>query len=287
MLGVLNPGHVDAHPSAHLSAHIGVLIIVGGRQYRAGSGRSFVNVARQLAESGTPSLRFDTRGMGDSSGAIRSFEEIEPDIGCAIDAMFSELPALQGVVLWGLCDAASAALLYWGATSDSRVKGLVLLNPWIRSEQTLAKTRMRHHYRDRVSDLQFWRRLVAGQVHWRALLAWWADWKISRSSGRSGLSFHAAMAQAWRRFDQPLLLVLGDNDETALEFHEAASALPEWAGTLAQRSVSIEWLAGAGHTFSSANQMRGVIDATQRLLVKLEADPALREPDAGGQSLPP
>ena len=57
-------------------ARIGVLVIVGGPQYRVGSHRQFVLMARSLAQSGYAVLRFDYRGMGDSDGEMRTFESV-------------------------------------------------------------------------------------------------------------------------------------------------------------------------------------------------------------------
>ncbi len=91
---------------------IGVLVVVGGPQYRVGSHRQFVLMARALAESGFSVLRFDYRGMGDSEGSTRTFKDVGPDIAAAIDVLLREQPLLTGVVLWGLCDAASACLMY-------------------------------------------------------------------------------------------------------------------------------------------------------------------------------
>src|SRR5450830_826016 len=105
----------------------GVLIVVGGPQYRAGSHRQFTLLARSLAEQGIAAMRFDYRGMGDSAGAVRSFEDVDEDLRCAIDAFQQAVPAVRELVIWGLCDAASAALFY--AHTDPRVCGLVLLNP--------------------------------------------------------------------------------------------------------------------------------------------------------------
>ena len=51
----------------------GVLIVTGGPQYRAGSHRQFVLLARFLAARGMAVLRFDYRGMGDSEGAPRDY----------------------------------------------------------------------------------------------------------------------------------------------------------------------------------------------------------------------
>ena len=57
----------------------GVLVIVGGPQYRVGSHRQYVQLSRHLAEQGIASMRFDVRGMGDSPGVQRSFEEIDDE----------------------------------------------------------------------------------------------------------------------------------------------------------------------------------------------------------------
>ena len=131
LVGILSP--------AAAPAKRGVLVIVGGPQYRAGSHRQFALLARHLAEQGIPALRFDYRGLGDSSGAARTFEDVGADIRSAIDAFQAAVPGLQEVVLWGLCDGAAAALFY--GHQDPRVAGLVLLNPWARSAAGLAMVR--------------------------------------------------------------------------------------------------------------------------------------------------
>jgi len=107
-------------------SHRGVLIVVGGSQYRAGSHRQFTLLCRALAERGIAAMRFDYRGMGDSEGEMRTFEDVRPDIRAAVDQFCVQVPGLREVAIWGLCDAASAALFY--AHQDSRITGLVLLN---------------------------------------------------------------------------------------------------------------------------------------------------------------
>ena len=78
--------------------------MVGGPQYRVGSHRQFVLLARDLAADGFPVFRFDYRGMGDSEGEFRGFEHVEDDIAAAVEAFRSASPGLREIVLWGLCD---------------------------------------------------------------------------------------------------------------------------------------------------------------------------------------
>src|SRR3546814_10054701 len=92
------------------AARRGVLIVGGGPKYRAGSHRQFLLIARRLAEQGYPVLRFDHRGIGDSDGPYLGFEALDADIAAAIDAFVAHCPQVEEVVLWGLCDAASAIL---------------------------------------------------------------------------------------------------------------------------------------------------------------------------------
>ncbi|MGB1108861.1 MAG: hydrolase 1, exosortase A system-associated, partial [Gammaproteobacteria bacterium] len=90
-------------------AETGVLLVVGGPQYRVGSHRQFVLLARDVAAAGWPVLRFDYRGMGDASGEKIDFETCGDDIRAAVDEFQRRCPSIRQVVIWGLCDAASAA----------------------------------------------------------------------------------------------------------------------------------------------------------------------------------
>ena len=142
----------------------GVLVLVGGPQYRVGSHRQFLLLARALAKAGYPVMRFDYRGMGDSTGDLRNFEAVNDEITAAIDAFRQQCPIVVKVVLWGLCDAASSSLLYWDATQDARIGGFVLLNPWVRSETTLARAHIKHYYGQRLLEADFWHKLITGKV---------------------------------------------------------------------------------------------------------------------------
>jgi exosortase A-associated hydrolase 1 len=266
LLGVLSPA---AGPAA-----LGVLIIVGGPQYRAGSHRQFVQLARHLAASGFPTLRFDVRGMGDSGGAQRSFEQLTPDIAAALAAFQRAQPALKRFVLWGLCDGASAALLYLHETADPRVAGLALLNPWVRSEASLAKTHVKHYYRQRLREREFWSKLLSGKVAMGAVSGLWRNLTLGFGAARTSESappFQLRMARAWATFEGPRLLLLSELDLTAREFAEFSTASEEWRQALEQRAPRRIMLGGADHTCSQAAAARAAEAATLQWLAETVA----------------
>jgi exosortase A-associated hydrolase 1 len=233
---------------------LGVVVVVGGPQVRAGSHRQFVQLARALASAGHPVLRFDVRGMGDSSGAQRSFEHITPDIASTIDTMMKAEPRMHGVVLWGLCDGASAALLYLDDTHDRRVLGLCLVNPWLRSAQTLARARVKNYYWQRLRQREFWLKLLQGRVKANAGLGLLQQ--ITQAQARAGESadqpaFQQRMLRAWRAFNAPVLMVLSGNDLTAQEFLEHTRQVTGWQLHMSRPKLQLEHVPNADHTFSA------------------------------------
>lgn len=263
LLGVIHDGEA--------AQAVGVLVVVGGPQIRVGSHRQFVDSARRLAAAGFTTMRFDVRGMGDSSGAQRSFEALDEDIGAAIDALLHARPALRRVVLWGLCDGASAALLYLQRRTDPRVAGLVLLNPWVRTASTQAATTVRHYYRQRLLDRGFWLKLLSGRVAASALRGFIANWRTARHGAASAADegdYTVRMRRAWHHFPGPILLVLSGQDYTAKEFLELAARDPGWQATLAQPKVTRLNLPEADHTFSVPGSAAQVDEATVAWLVR-------------------
>lgn len=250
-----------------------LLIVVGGPQYRAGSHRQFVELARSVAAGGHAVLRFDHRGMGDSGGAMRSFEQISDDIAAAIDFLFKQLPGLRRVVLWGLCDGASAALLYLDDRNDDRVVGVALINPWVRSAQTLARAHVKHYYTRRLREKEFWVKLVSGKVAWTALRNVFENLVRSRAaetrSEDRDCNFQARMRGAWTGFEGPLLVVLSGNDYTAKEFIELCESDKQWAGNLRRPNVSRFDQEKADHTFSERTEQAALTRTTVGWLVQL------------------
>ena len=243
------------------TSRIGVLIIVGGPQYRVGSHRQFVLLSRYLAQQGLAAFRFDYRGIGDGVGPARNFLAIDDDIKAAIDAFGRECPGLEEIYLWGLCDAASAALLY--AYRDERIAGIVLCNPWVRTEATFSKAIVKDYYRKQIFSSTFWRRFVNGKLDvGKSLSSFTAHLRTSfaRASNAerpdtpaatSEHEFPARMLSGLKLFKGRVLLILSGNDLTAAEFDNLIREDREWADALRKKRAVVRRLPAANHTFST------------------------------------
>ena len=247
-------------------AETGVVIIVGGPQYRVGSHRQFVLLARRLAEAGYPTLRFDYRGIGDSTGDARDFESVADDICAAVDILVAEA-GVRKAVLWGLCDAASAAMMY--ADKDSRISGLVLANPWVHSPETAARVRLKSYYGGRLRNPEFWRKLIGLEIDWRDSIG--SVWEYLRQSRRSPerhgggtprKHFISRMLDGWGAFAGPTLLILSGDDLVAKEFRQLCAESPPWLVASRRRGVRTVTLPAANHTFACAEWRAEVEDST-------------------------
>jgi exosortase A-associated hydrolase 1 len=278
LVGVLH------RPAVGVAAQrVGVLIIVGGPQYRVGSHRQFVHLARALAGAGYPVLRFDVRGMGDSSGSPTSFEQQDEDIDAALCALHAAVPDLQRTVLWGLCDGASAALMYLQRRVDARIGGLALANPWVRSAATQARTLVRHYYWDRLRQPSFWRKLLTGGVAGKALADLRGNLRAAgqgsvQAGSNTAMAFQARMALGWMQAQQPILLLNSGQDYTAREFLDACGAQPEWRGALDKPGLCRHDLPDADHTFSGPGDKDAAAQATLAWLQRCVTPSAAEKP---------
>ena len=244
LLAILHGAATGARP--------GILIVVGGPQYRVGSHRQFIQLARSLAARGYPVLRFDCRGMGDSSGTFPGFENIGPDIRAAVDAFTRELAHLPGVVIFGLCDAAAAALLY--CQSDARVRGLVLANPWVRSASGEAKSYVKHYYGRRVLQASFWHKLLTGRLNVVASLAdFFRKLARARSASQPSMSFIDRMLVGLEAFAGRTLILLSERDLTAREFRDLCGSSSGWGAAIRSPRVTVHPCPQADHTFSQSS----------------------------------
>ena len=260
---------IEAVPLGPPAVPLGVVVVVGGPQTRVGSHRQFVSLARGLAGRGICVLRFDYAGMGDSAGPLPDFERAGDDIRAATDTLLSRHPGLAGVVLWGLCDGAAAALLH--APDDPRIRGVVGANPWARSPRTQAVAIASTHYRAQLRSVHFWLRLLRGEVAIAsalrsalavALQARRSDPPESRGA-RAPLP--ARLAAALRALRVPARFLICPSDLTGAEFEQAMSP----SGLLAREGVSTLRFEGADHTFSNREDWDRAVDATADFVLAL------------------
>jgi exosortase A-associated hydrolase 1 len=226
----------------------GVLIVVGGPQYRAGSHRQFTLLARSLAEQGIAAMLFDLRGMGDCEGAMRDFEGVNDDLRAAIDAFFAAVPGMTEVVLWGLCDAASAGALY--AAGDARVSGLVLLNPWVRTDSGEARATLKHYYRARLLDRTLWKKIATFNFDYGAAVGSFRRLLGSAAVAAPSGALPDRMHDGLGRFGGRVLVILSGADLTAQEFGDLADGSPKWKSLMGHERITRRLLPKADHTCS-------------------------------------
>jgi exosortase A-associated hydrolase 1 len=264
LLGILHPAASDSD--------IGVVIIVGGPQYRIGSHRQFVHLARSLARAGMPALRFDYRGMGDSSGVLPGFEHLGPDITAAIEALRRHAPGVRRVVLWGLCDAASAILL--DGVHHPDVCAIVVANPWARTEAGQARTYLKHYYLRRLAAPEFWKKLFSGRLSLRRAAGGLAEnmaatQRKSEDESESDIPYPDRMLEGLHRFAGPVLLILSSEDYTAREFEDYARRSKTGRKALKKNTLSLVRLPRTDHTFSGDEGRCRVAGETTRWLAAL------------------
>ncbi|GAB4139582.1 MAG: hydrolase 1, exosortase A system-associated [Sphingomonadales bacterium] len=250
---------------------LGVLIPVGGPTYRIGAARQYVVLARTLAQAGYATLRFDYRGVGDGTGAYPGLDGIGPDLSAAIAAFQQAYPHIQGIVPWGLCEAASAILIH--GPDLPNIAGAVLANPWLDDETAQARGMIRQHYGKRLSSWQFWRKLLTGGVNAPAAVSGlWATWRRSRAAPQGfDARLGVRMAAGLDRFDRPLLCLLSTADDTATAFDDALTHRPEWRQARAGSNLALAKISDADHVFTEACWRQAVARETIAFLDRLSA----------------
>ena len=249
------------------SFETGVVIITGGLQYRSGAHRQSVSLSRQLSLAGFPTIRFDLAGLGDATGSIHNFEHLRPQVDAALAALIRQTPKVKKVVLWGLCDGASAALLQCADRPDPRIAGLCLVNPWVRSDSGLARTHIKHYYGHRLTEWSFWRKLFGGGIGPKAIEQLLGNLRASFRQRQATHSFHEQMAQSWHALSVPILLLISEKDLTGQEFMDHARTDKAWHGCLQMPNVQQHIMPGADHTCSTPGGHELLVQLTQQWLL--------------------
>lgn len=262
LLGVLH--------AAPAGRDVAVLVVVGGPQYRVGSHRQFVELARFLASRGYPVLRFDCRGMGDSEGEFPGFERIGPDIAAAMAELRRRVPTCSRVAVFGLCDGASAALMY--VQRESGVEALLLANPWVRSQEGEARAFVEEYYGRRLLQRSFWAKLFSGKVNVIGSVRDFARKLLlarRRGDDDGGATFQEKMKHGFERFEGRVALLLSGRDLVAAEFRQSLAA--DWAVAAARSTVQVVEFPDADHTFSAPSAGSRLSQQCLEFLASLEA----------------
>ncbi|KUR79311.1 hydrolase 1, exosortase A system-associated [Novosphingobium sp. Fuku2-ISO-50] len=194
----------------------GLLIVSGGSEIRAGAFGGMAHLAARLAETGgVPVFRFDRRGIGDSDGENGGWQGSQDDIAAALAAFRAALPGMRRVVGFGICDAASALMLY-GAGLD----GLVLANPWTlddADDDAAGHTpgALRRRYLTRLADPRALWRLLSGRIDLRKLFRGLGR-AVQRSEAPSPLV--DTLRSGLARFAGPVTLLIAAGDRVGQRF---------------------------------------------------------------------
>jgi exosortase A-associated hydrolase 1 len=226
------------------SGSTGLLIVSGGNEIRIGAHRGMAMLAARVAGAGYPVLRFDRRGIGDSTGANGGFETTAEDIAAAA-AAFRETGVTR-ILGFGNCDAATALAFFHDAAG---VDALLLANPWaIESTDDLPPpAAIRSHYAQKLRDPKEWLRLLRGGVNigkiFKGLI------KVSQKPSQAPASLVARLG-AVLASDTPTTILLARGDNTAIAFADAFKAP---AFDTARGHVRIETLDSDSHSFAGAS----------------------------------
>ncbi len=201
---------------------IGLLIVSGGNEIRAGAHRGMATLASRLAAQGVPVFRYDRRGVGDSSGENTGYSGARDDLLAATAAFRAAAPQVARIVGFGNCDAATTLAL-WG--HDAGVESLILANPWVVAPgaDLPPPAAIRAHYGQRLRDPETWWRLLRGGISLRKATRGLRA--IAAPPSADTLTQQATGAITRWGDDATVILARGDN--TAIAYAEAVRGRAE------------------------------------------------------------
>ncbi|ANY20788.1 Alpha/beta hydrolase family protein [Tsuneonella dongtanensis] len=215
--GATLAGTLDTAPGTS-----GLLIVSGGNEVRSGAFSGQARLAAAIAAAGFPVFRFDRRGIGDSEGENRGFRKSGNDIRAAIEAFRAMVPAMNRVVAFGNCDAASALMLMQGDMCD----GLVLSNPWTieQDDGAMPAEAIRSRYLEKLRNPRELVRLVTGEVNLRKLAR-----GLVKAAGPKAQATSLAqdMARGLDASTKPYRFLLAEADRTAQAFRASYPIEPD------------------------------------------------------------
>jgi len=226
-----------------------LLIVGGGNEIRSGAHSGMAQLALRIAEQGFPVLRYDRRGIGESTGTNAGFLTSAEEIAAAARFLRHE-NGMQHVIAFGNCDAATALALFG---PDAGVDGYILANPWViepsgEPEPTISSAAIRSRYWDRIKNPRTIVDLLSGKIDFRKLLKGLKQ--ASRSEENSALSLR--LRDAMLRLEKDTLILLAKRDTTARAFLAAWNSR-DFEPVRNKVAITVEMLDSASHSFADAD----------------------------------
>ena len=256
-----------------------VIIVNGGAQMRTGSHRLYVQLSRFLCEHNWPSLRFDYEGMGDSEGDFVGFQYAEHSISAAMEFLRRRFTDNINFIFWSLCDGAAAVALY-AADHEENVKGLILCNPFVATEEGLARSTFRHYYLKRVFNIDFLRKLVLFEVDWRdtvnSLLVYLKNAQpglsnICRKTLRPEKTLPYKVIKSLSYFTHPIRIILSTDDLVASNFQDQLKKNKRLKKDYQSKKITNDFIEGADHTFINPAAKEKMFAITMKALKEISS----------------
>jgi len=200
----------------------GLLIVSGGNEIRIGAHRGMAMLAARLAASGTPVLRYDRRGVGDSTGENHGFLDSAPDIAAAAATFVAET-GVRRLVAFGNCDAATALALFHGVAG---IDALILANPWVIEDKDNLPpaAAIRARYAEKLRNPKEVLRLLRGGVNIGKVFGGLR--KMSAATPPASDSLATRLIAALAASTIPVTILLARRDNTAIAFRKHWEAAP-------------------------------------------------------------
>jgi pimeloyl-ACP methyl ester carboxylesterase len=248
-----------------------VILLNTAPHTRIGPNRMYVPMARELAQKGFATLRFDLNGVGDTPripGGERNpiySKAFVKDVRAAIDAL-AEL-GFERFVAVGLCSG--AYLAFHSALAEPRLEGVVLVNAqtfdWKDGDSLEVKRRVsvmsNSFYKRAILQKETWKRAVTGKIDLRTIgqaVLGRAKHRAQVEVRRALTSVGAISSDEWldvaRSFDSLLkrgartYLIYSADDEGF--DHLAAQVGTRMARLRRNGRFRLDLVEGADHTFS-------------------------------------
>lgn len=236
-----------------------LLIVSGGNEIRSGAHSGMARLALRVSEQGFPVLRYDRRGIGESTGQNVGFLDSAEEIAAAAQFLRQE-QQVQNIIAFGNCDAATALALFG---PDAGIDGFILANPWViettsgpeTQEPTISSAAIRSRYWDRIKNPRTILDLLSGKIDLKKLLKGLKQ--AARSDENSALSLR--LRDALSGLEKDTHIMLAKSDTTARAFLAAWNSA-DFEPLRRNSNITVDSLDSASHSFADVEAKNWLTD---------------------------